>query len=94
LGPAKEGSALERAVPPLAASAQEGRDFPLVLNRERVNMLSVVMQRVLAVFGDRKGVTALEYGVLAAAIIAVVAATVFAIGTKLNDAFTTVQNQL
>jgi pilus assembly protein Flp/PilA len=81
-------------VPPLAASAQEGRDFPLVLNRERVNMLSVVMQRVLAVFGDRKGVTALEYGVLAAAIIAVVAATVFAIGTKLNDAFTTVQNQL
>jgi Flp pilus assembly pilin Flp len=81
-------------VPPLAASAQEGRDFPLVLNRERVNMLSVVMQRVLAVFGDRKGVTALEYGVLAAAIIAVVAATVFAIGTKLYDAFTTVQNQL
>jgi Flp pilus assembly pilin Flp len=81
-------------VPPLAASAQEGRDFPLVLNRERVNMLSVVMQRVLAVFGDRKGVTALEYGVLAAAIIAVVAATVFTLGTKLEAAFTTVQNQL
>jgi Flp pilus assembly pilin Flp len=81
-------------VPPLAASAQEGRDFPLVLNRERVNMLSVVMQRVLAVFGDRKGVTALEYGVLAAAIIAVVAATVFAIGSDLKTAFTTVENQL
>ena len=48
-----------------------------------------VVERLKA---DRKGVTAMEYGVIAAAIIAVVAGTVFGIGTKVGTALTTVSN--
>ena len=57
-------------------------------------MLSVLKQHVLAVLGDRKGVTALEYGVLAAGIIAVISATIFVIGGNLEKVFTTVNSNL
>ena len=57
-------------------------------------MLMFAIRQTLAALKDRKGVTALEYGVLAAAIIAVIATTVFALGTKLETTFTAVSNQL
>lgn len=43
---------------------------------------------------DRRGVTALEYGMIAALIAAVMVATVSTLGTKLKAAFTTVSNAL
>lgn len=49
---------------------------------------------VRAFVADENGVTALEYGMLAAAIAAVIAATVFAIGPRIHEAFKTVLNQL
>ena len=57
-------------------------------------MLMFAIRQTLAALKDRKGVTALEYGVLAAAIIAVIASTVFALGTKLEATFTAVSGQL
>lgn len=40
--------------------------------------------------GDGKGVTAMEYGVIAAAIIVAIAATLTQIGAKLKNSFTNV----
>ncbi len=57
-------------------------------------MLTLIKQHVLAVIKDRKGVTALEYGVLAAGIIAVIAAIIFTIGTNLSTIFTDVDSKL
>lgn len=41
-----------------------------------------------------EGATAVEYGVMVAAIIAVIVTVVFAIGVKVNTAFTTVDSAL
>ena len=57
-------------------------------------MLTYVTQIALAALKDRKGVTALEYGVLAAGIIAVIAAVVFTIGSNLNSMFGTVSTKI
>jgi Flp pilus assembly pilin Flp len=57
-------------------------------------MLTLVKQHVLAVLKDRKGVTALEYGVLAAGIIAVIAAVIFLIGSNLSNIFNDVDTRL
>ena len=43
---------------------------------------------------DRSGVTAIEYGVIAAAIVVAIIAIVFAVGTDIQNAFTNVQTQL
>jgi len=43
---------------------------------------------------DEKGVTALEYGVLAAGIIAVIAAIIFTLGTTLQGMFQNISNTL
>lgn len=43
---------------------------------------------------DRRAVTALEYGMIAALIAAVIVGTVATLGTQLNTAFTTVSNAL
>ena len=43
---------------------------------------------------DRRAVTALEYGLIAAAIAAVIATTVFSLGTNLNTTFTKINNSL
>lgn len=42
----------------------------------------------------KRGVTALEYGLIAAAIIVAISATVFGIGTNLNTMFGTVKTDL
>jgi len=49
---------------------------------------------LLELKSDRRAVTALEYGLIAAAIAAVIAGTVFTLGTQVNSAFTTVSNQM
>lgn len=43
---------------------------------------------------DRRAVTALEYGMIAALIAAVIVTVVATLGTQLNTAFTTVSNAL
>jgi pilus assembly protein Flp/PilA len=43
---------------------------------------------------DRRGVTALEYGVIAAAIVLAISAIVVTMGTKLSNTFTNISNAL
>ncbi len=43
---------------------------------------------------DESGATAIEYGLIAALISVVIVGAVGAIGGKLNDAFTTISNEL
>ena len=43
---------------------------------------------------DRSGVTAVEYGVMAAAIVVVIIATVILIGPELKTTFTTIKDEL
>ena len=59
-----------------------------------LTILTEVVRSAVIVLKDRKGVTALEYGVLAAGIIAVIAAVIFAIGTNLNKMFGSVSTAL
>ena len=50
------------------------------------------LQLFKTLIGDRRGVTALEYGMIAALIAVVIVTAVTNIGTGLNTAFTTIQN--
>lgn len=43
---------------------------------------------------DEEGATAVEYGVLVALIVAAAVATITALGKKIDDAFSTIKNQL
>ena len=52
------------------------------------------MKLLKRLFREEEGATAVEYGVMVAAIIAVVIAIVFLIGTEIRDAFQTVLNEL
>jgi len=58
-------------------------------------MQEALMIRLLARFGkDQSGATAIEYGLIAAGISIVIVATVNALGTQLNNTFTTVSTAL
>ena len=46
------------------------------------------------VVSDENGATAVEYGIMVAAVAAVIIAVVFVIGTKVDSAFETVNNVL
>ena len=57
--------------------------------------MSKCIKAVKRFFGKKEeGATAVEYGIMVAAIAAVIVATVFAIGGKVEAAFTTVLNAL
>ncbi|MDB5934014.1 MAG: Flp family type IVb pilin [Massilia sp.] len=56
--------------------------------------MSKIISTVRAFVADEDGVTALEYGMLAAAIAAVIATTVMAIGPFVKTAFTKVLEAL
>lgn len=45
-------------------------------------------------WSDEKGATAVEYGLMVAAIAAVIVAVVFSVGTKVNTAFETVDSEM
>ena len=77
------GSFIGPAAPPSASAEGKVR-----------SMLTSTLQMLLSAIRDRKGVTALEYGVLAAGIIAVIAAIIFTIGTNLKGMFTSVSSQI
>jgi pilus assembly protein Flp/PilA len=56
--------------------------------------MSKMISTVRAFVADEDGVTALEYGMLAAAIAAVIAATVFSLGAPIKKAFQDVLDAL
>jgi pilus assembly protein Flp/PilA len=52
------------------------------------------MNKIIALFNDQEGATAVEYAIMAAFIAAVIIATVGFLGTDVNDAFTTVETNI
>jgi len=52
------------------------------------------MKKLIRFFRDEEGATAVEYGIMVAAIAAVIITIVFSIGTKLNTMFTAVDGKL
>lgn len=56
-------------------------------------MLELV-RTMLTLHADRRAVTALEYGLIAAAIAAVIATTVFTLGTNMNSTFSHISSSL
>ncbi|MGD9364249.1 MAG: Flp family type IVb pilin [Desulfobacteraceae bacterium] len=52
------------------------------------------MKKLIALFKDEDGATAVEYGIMVALIAAVIIATVGFLGTDVNDAFTTVETNI
>jgi pilus assembly protein Flp/PilA len=58
-------------------------------------MLKQAIEYYVAKYGwDEEGATAVEYGIMVAAIAAVIIVIVFSIGTKVQSAFTTVDTNL
>ena len=52
------------------------------------------MKKLMRFFKDEDGATAVEYGIMVAAIAAVIIAVVIGIGKSTNDAFTTVNTAM
>jgi Flp pilus assembly pilin Flp len=57
-------------------------------------MLNLIMGKFVAAIHDRKGISAMEYGILAAAIIGVVGTAAATIGTDLGTLMNKVINSL
>lgn len=53
-----------------------------------------MVKKLLDFFKDEEGATAVEYGIMVAAIAAVIIAAVIVVGTETNDAFDTVGQEL
>jgi pilus assembly protein Flp/PilA len=52
------------------------------------------MEKLIRFFKDEEGATAVEYGIMVAAIAAVIIVVVYSIGGKVFNAFTTVNTNL
>ena len=52
------------------------------------------MKKLIAFLKDEEGATAVEYGIMVAAIAAVIIAVVMVVGNKTNNAFQNVNNAL
>ena len=52
------------------------------------------MSKVVTFLKNESGATAIEYGLIAAGISIAIIAVVNGLGTKLNDTFTSISNQL
>ena len=57
-------------------------------------MLHLLLAKFRAVSADRRGITAMEYGVLAAAVIGVVATAAVTIGADISSLFNTIVTDL
>lgn len=55
-----------------------------------MTLLTVYTNHLRALLGDRKGVTALEYGLIAAAIVVAIATLVGTIGTSVSGKFSSI----
>ena len=54
----------------------------------------MIVNKIKAFFKDEEGATAVEYGIMVAAIAAVIIAVVIALGTKVNNAFNKVDSAM
>ena len=54
----------------------------------------IMVNKLMAFWKDEEGATAVEYGIMVAAIAAVIVAVVFAVGGKVNNAFQKVNSNL
>jgi pilus assembly protein Flp/PilA len=54
----------------------------------------IAKHKLVGTLKDKRGVTALEYGVLAGGIIAVIAAIIITIGSNLNTMFTSISTKI
>ena len=53
-----------------------------------------MMQSLRRLLGNKEGATAVEYGIMVAAIAAVIITTVFTVGEQVVDGFTTVSDNM
>lgn len=53
-----------------------------------------MMQSLRRLLGNKEGATAVEYGIMVAAIAAVIITTVFTVGEQVLDGFTTVSDNM
>jgi pilus assembly protein Flp/PilA len=53
-----------------------------------------MVKKLLDFFKDEEGATAVEYGIMVAAIAAVIITVVIAVGSKTNNAFNNVSNNM
>lgn len=56
--------------------------------------MNKLMNSVMKFFREEDGVTAIEYGLIAALIAVVIVAAVTSVGTDLNSTFTTIHSKL
>ncbi|SEN88463.1 Flp pilus assembly protein, pilin Flp [Nitrosospira multiformis] len=77
----QNGAAVEEGSPPYSA------DFIDDLNKIRGNIMNKIAQGVKQFLNDEEGVTAIEYGLIAALIAVVILTTVQSIGTSLDTKF-------
>lgn len=59
-----------------------------------LHIITKAQAHLLALKSDRRGVTAMEYGLIAALVAVVIIGAVTTLGTKLTATFTTVANSL
>ena len=57
-------------------------------------MIKFAVQQAARALRDPRGVTALEYGIIAAAIVVAISAVMVTVGDKLKNVFTNVSNSL
>ena len=62
---------------------RQGLSFPLIMEF----MMSKIVSAVKAFVADEDGVTAIEYGLIAALVAGAIVLAVTALGSKVNDAF-------
>lgn len=68
--------------------------FPQGFSNEGTLAMNMILTVYTRFMSDKRAVTALEYGMIAALIAAVIVGGVSALGTKLNTTFSTVGNSL
>jgi pilus assembly protein Flp/PilA len=76
------------------AQAADTRDMGMSLRGEVSRMLKKLYVKASTLFHSEEGATAVEYGLMVAAIAAVIVAIVITLGGQINTAFTTVSTAL
>jgi pilus assembly protein Flp/PilA len=56
--------------------------------------VGMVMKTLMKLFRDEQGATAVEYGLIVAAIAGLIVIVVFELGSKVNNAFSNVASQM
>jgi pilus assembly protein Flp/PilA len=68
--------------------------MPRPIQPNRRSEMRKLMEKMTQLWKDEEGATAVEYGLLVAAIAAVIVVTVYTLGGHVNDAFTSVNTEM